>query len=230
MHGPMVAIDPRLGEGPRIPSSTIRPARSEQRVLLLDGAVPEMLDLTAGNIRPWENGPPITVPCESTPFSLAEFSLVQVQLVRDLRAASVDRTLLALVVQDAMIEIVDRTDDMLVIAGPEESVEMPIGLSPAIVVDLRPSITEAGLDLVVSARNAESPNSESMHVAVPNAEATLTIGGPSTAVTGRFGRRRPSAVHIVTRRHDAPAPAAPPLLRRVAGRARREVSSIVDRN
>lgn len=225
-----VGLDPALGEGPRQPGSTIRPARSEQRMLLLDGDTPQMIDLAAGNIRAWESGPPITVPCESTPFTLGDFSLIQVQLVRDLRASSVDLTLLALAIDDTMIEVIDRTDDMLVVTGPGDSMEMPIGSSPAIVIDLTPTRTEGKLDLLVSARNAESPSSQSVRFSVPDALAVLTIGGPSTALTGRHGRRRPSAVHINASRIGAPATTPPPpLLRRVVGRARREVSAIVDR-
>jgi len=219
------SIDPARIEGPRVPVDTVRPVVSEQRVLLLDGAQPEMLDLAAGEVRPWENGPPITVPCESAPFQIADFALLQIQLVRDLRSASTDLTLLSLVVGDQTIEVSDRSDGQLVVAGPDQSAERPIGTSPAIVITIEPLLAEGDFVATVSARNAENAESCSLTVPLPNELATITIGGPSTTATGRFGRRRPSAVHIVARRHETPTHIA----RRVVGRARREASSLLDR-
>ena len=221
-----VYLDPSLAVGPTSPVSTVRPVVSEQRVLLLDGERPEMVDLAAGEIRPWENGPPITIPCESTPFSLADFTQVQVQLFRDLRSASTDQCLFTLVAGDAVITVSESVGGQLMIAGPRNSAERPIGSSPAIVVTMRPTPQEHGLRVEFSARNAETqePCTITETLAV-DAMATLTIGGPSAELTGRSGRKRPSSVHVhAERRMDAAT-----TVKRVAGRARREASSIMQR-
>lgn len=218
-------LDPRLVAGPRTPRSTVRPVVSEQRVLLLDGERPEMLDLVSGETRPWENGPPITVPCNSTPFRLSNYEQVQVQLFRDLRTSPTALVLASLALGDAEIRVTESVEACLAIAGPKHVAEGPIGESPAVVVSINPTTTGEGLRVVVSARNAEGQESYTITEMLADDLATLTVGGPSTRLGGRSGRRRPSAVHVhAKRRVDAAS-----VIKRVATRARREASSILDR-
>lgn len=219
-------LDPSLAAGPTNPVSTVRPATSEQRVLFLDGDHPELLDLVTSEIRPWENGPPITIPCESTPFRLAEYAQLQVQMFRDLRSASTDQCLFALVGGETMITVTESLDGRLMLAGPRRRAECPVGVSPAVVVTMRPTIQEGGISLEVSARNAESQQSCTITETLSgDVLTTLTVGGPSSALTDRSGRRRPSSVHIHSERRTDAAE----LVKRVAGRARQGASSILQR-
>lgn len=225
MSRELEALDPSLADGPLTPTPVSRPLVSEQRVLLLNGPRPEMFDLTAGDVRPWENGPPITVPCESLPFALSRFSYLQIQLVRDLRASSTDLHLLSLSVGDSLVEVLDQRSGELALRGPGGQVTQPRGSSPAIVIGFRPTPRESGLEILVTVRNADSESSCSMTFSLPDAAAVLTIGGPSVATTGQYGRRRPSAVHIQAQNHLEAAGMA----RRVAGRLRREANSVLGR-
>lgn len=218
-------LDPRLVAGPRTAVSTVRPVVSEQRVLLLDGGRPEMFDLVTGEIRPWENGPPITIPCGSVPFQLADYSHLHVQLFRDLRTASTDRALVSLVVGSDEVLVSESVEKSLILAGPQQMADGPIGESPAVVVSFEPTPTDEGLSVVISARNAEGQESCTITEMMPTELATLTIGGPSTMLGGPSGRRRPSAVHIHAQRRVGAAS----FVKRVASRARREASSILDR-
>ena len=217
-------LDPSLVAGPRAPGATCRPVTGEQRVLLLDGDLPEMLDLTAGNIRSWENGPPITIPCESTPFRLGDFQLIQVQLFRDLRSSSTDQCLFTLALGTNSIEVTERSAGVLAVTGPSKSEDVPVGLSPAIVVAIRPLLENDRITVEVVARNAEGNDSCTIiERALPDDLALLTIGGPSAALTGKHGRRRPSAVHVHTQRRSE----ASTVVKRLAARTRREASSIL---
>lgn len=225
MNSRPVQLNPQLVAGPSQPVSTVRPSVSQQRVLLLDDGRPEMLDLVDGEIRPWENGPPITIPVLSTPFRLTDYSHIQVQLFRDLRSTSVDRVLFSVAMGEQSIDVIESQQLELVVDGPSRSATSAIGASPAVVVTIKPVSSETGTRLVVSARNAETDMSCEITELLVGEFATLTIGGPTTALSGRSGRLRPSAVHI----HTQPRTDAASLAKRVATRARREASSILQR-
>ena len=169
---------------------------------------------------------PITIPCESTPFALADFTHLQVQLFRDLRSTSSDQCLFTLVAGATAITVSESLGGQLMIAGPRNTAERPIGSSPAIVVTMRPTPRESELLLEFSARNADTQESCTItETFAVDAMATLIIGGPSAELTGRSGRKRPSSVHVhAERRMDAAS-----TVKRVAGRARREASSIMQR-
>lgn len=223
MIDPPSSISPLLAEGPREPSLSLRPAVSEQRILLLDGAVPEMLDLATGNIRRWENGPPVSVPCVSAPFTLSAYQRLQVQVLRDPRPTSQDLTLLSIGSGGRSIDVVERGGGRLAISAEGETSEGPIGQSSAIVVGIEPD--RETNRVFVTARNAESMEVLELTTTLPADTATLTIGGPTTQLTGRYGRRRLIPVHL-----DVARPAEPvDQLRRVVRGARRVASDLRSR-
>lgn len=215
------AIDPLVTEGPTQPGISLRPAVSEQRVLVLDGGPARMVDLAAGNIRAWENGPPVSIPCVSAPFDLSDYGRLQVQVLRDPRPTSVDVTLLSLEMGQRSVDVIELASGGLSIATPDTSVDGPAGQSPAIVILLEPSDEQC----CITVRNAESPSGFEATVPLPSGAATLTIGGPSAHLGAPIGRRRLVPVLI-----DAvPVATAPDQVRRVAGRVRRAAASLRDR-
>lgn len=218
-------IDPLLAEGPRAPMDTLRPAASLQRVLLLDGGEPLMADLATGDIRRWENGPPLSVPCVSTPFELSLYTRIQVQVLRDPRPSSVDLVLLSMNVGHLAIDVVETTQRRLEIRsapGGLPSATTAIGESPAIVIVIEPAEADGTKKVTISARNAETAEVIQSTVPCPQSVATLTIGGPSTSMTGRYGRRRLTPVHLEVVTRGEPIDQ----FRRVARRARRVITSI----
>lgn len=212
-------IEPLLVEGPRVPMETLRPLVSFQRVLLLNGGPPSMVDLATGDIRRWENGPAVQVPCVSSPFELAAYARIQTQVLRDPRPSPVDLVLLSLAIGDLVVDVVETTARELEIrsGGPSRVMaSSPIGGSSAIVIVIEPAMSQDVSEVKVSARNAETVEAIDTTVSISGSVATLTIGGPSTAVTGRYGRRRliPASVDVALR--------AEPIdqFRRVARKAR----------
>lgn len=191
-------LDPHLEAGPRSPTDVLRPLESEQRILCLDGPEPMMVDLAQGNIRRWENGPPLSIPCVSTPFDLVDYETVLVQVQRDPRPTSVDLVLLSLDVDGQVVDVIERVDATLEIRSAELSAVHPIGASLAVVITIHP--TNEGL--TVRARNAESLNGAELSLSWAMGPSRLTIGGPSVHVSGRYGRRRliPAFVDVQRRR------------------------------
>ncbi len=215
MIDPPSAISPLLAEGPREPALSLRPAVSEQRLLLLDGPEPTMLDLAAGNVRRWENGPPVSVPCVSGTFPLFDYQRILVQVLRDPRPTSQNLTLLSLADSHSSIDVDERIGGRLAVSSSSDESNGGIGQSSAIVVTIEPD-PEAER-VVVTARNAESMEGVELAAVWSSAEATLTIGGPTTLLTGRIGRRRLIPVHIDAVRRAEPVDQ----LRRVVRGARR---------
>lgn len=193
-------LDPQLEAGPRVPTDVLRPLESEQRILCLDGPEPMMIDLAQGNIRRWENGPPLSIPCVSTPFDLDDYQSILVQVQRDPRPTSVDLTLLSLEVDGKLIDVVENADSTLEIRAEGESILHPIGSSLAVVVTLHPSADE----LIIRARNAESLEGAELAVSWGTGVSTLTIGGTSAHVTGHHGRRRLIPAFVDVQRRRAP--------------------------
>ncbi len=181
------SIDPRFEPGPPVPVDVLRPLISEQRILVLDGAAPMMVDLAGGDIRRWENGPPLSVPSVSSPFVLGAYEMILVQVQRDPRPATTDLVLLSVEAGGSCIDVIECSNGQLAIRGQGQSFHGPIGGSMAVVVSLHPT-SEQGL--VVKARNAESSDGFELQAELASPVATLTIGGPSAHVTGSFGRRR----------------------------------------
>ncbi len=218
-------IDPLLVEGPRVPMETLRPLVSFQRILLLNGGPPSMVDLATGDVRRWENGPAVQVPCVSSPFELSAYARIQTQVLRDPRPSPVDLVLCSLSVGDLVVDVVETTARQLEIrAGDPATVvaSSPIGGSSAIVIVIEPVVSQGVSEVKVSARNAETVEAVDTTVSSPGPVATLTIGGPSTAITGRYGRRRliPASVDVAVR--------AEPIdqFRRVARKARSVVENL----
>lgn len=216
------AIDPLVAEGPLLAVENLRPAVNLQRVLVLDQPVPMMADLATGDIRPWENGPAVSVPMVSTPFSLTGIDRIQVQVLRDPRPTSVDNTLLSLHLGETTVDIVETIDGQLVIrSGGQNQEAGPIGSSPAVVIDIEPRVDE--LQIGVGARNAETLHGIHANIAAPNTDtALLTVGGPTTAVTNTHGRRRLIPVHLHVTRQTLPADQ----VRRAVTGARRVASAV----
>jgi len=194
-------LDPSLAAGPRRPQEVLRPLINEQRILLLDGPFPEMIDLATGDIRRWENGPPLALPCVSAPFALGQYRRIMVQVLRDPRPASTDLVLVSLAVADRSVDVVERQGGVLSITQDGVSVDGPIGGSAAIVTEF--GIGEDGT-VDVSVRNAESTDGHNATARFGAGRATLTLGGPSTHLTGVVGRRRPSSLHIEASRRPEP--------------------------
>lgn len=216
------AIDSLAEQGPSIPMETLRPAVSEQRVLILDGAEPMMIDLAQGSVRRWENGPPISVPCLTTPFDIAKYKRVQIQVLRDPRPSSVDATLLALDAGSIAVDVVQGTGDELRIDSMSRSVRTSIGGSPAIVISLEPQVRDTSIDVICRVRNAESMEWHSLEVSLTSPQVSLTIGGASTT-RGVRSRRRLIPVHVDVLLHEEPVDQLQRLgraARRVAGNLR----------
>lgn len=195
------AIDPLVAEGPLAPVESLRPAPSLQRVLILDSPTPQMVDLAAGNVRPYENGPPVSVPMTSTRFDFAALTRLQVQVLRDPRPTSLDTTLLSLQLADAgvVVDVRETPDGTLRIDAPSGSASGPIGASPAVVVVVTRIATEQTHRLSVTARNAETMTHVEHELAVATTtNAMVTIGGPTSDITGQHGRRRTIPVHLET--------------------------------
>ncbi len=223
------AIDPLVAAGPLAPVESLRPAPSLQRLVILDTPTPQMVDLEQGNVRPYENGPPVSIPIASTRFNLATLSRLQVQVLRDPRPSSVDSTLFSLHLAEAgqRVDIRETPQGKLVVDdGQREPVIGPIGASLAIVVVAEISKVDDSHRLVISARNAETMDSLS-HELQPSSlsRALVTIGGPTTEVTGARGRRRTIPVLIDTAR----APEAADQVRRAVRGAKRVAGSIRNR-
>lgn len=218
-------IEPLLVEGPRAPMETLRPLVNLQRVLLLDGDMPFMVDLATGDIRQWENGPPLLVPCVSTPFELAAYVRIQAQVLRDPRPASVDLILLSIQLGTRAIDVVETTRRRLEVrteGAPSALVSSAIGESLAIVIVIEPVHEDGVSEVRISARNAETAEAIETAVSVPMSIATLTIGGPSTAITGVYGRRRLIPANLEVARRVEPIDQ----FRRVARKARRVVGNL----
>lgn len=180
-----------------------------------------MVDLAEGNVRPYENGPPVSVPMTTTGFDLGALKRLQIQVLRDPRPSSVNSTLLSLHLGDAnrVIDVYETPDGQLVIdVGEPDPITTPIGNSPAVVVVLEASSAGDTSQLMVSARNAETMNASGTDLNVRAlTNAMITIGGPTTSVTGQYGRRRTIPVHI----HAALAPEPVDQVRRVVRGAKR---------
>lgn len=196
------AIDPLVAAGPLVPVGPLRPAPSLQRIVVLGGAIPKMIDLSGGNIRPYENGPPVSVPMTSTRFDLASLDRLQVQLLRDPRPSSVDSTLFSLHLADAdrFVDVRETPDGSLVLDDDRTTpTTSPIGESPAVVIVVSSASTETSHHLVVSARNAETMQATQIELDVATlTNTTVTIGGPTAERTGTIGRRRTIPVQIDT--------------------------------
>jgi len=222
------AIDPLVAEGPRAPVDSLRPAVSQQRRLLFDGPTLMMVDLAAGNVRPYENGPPVSVPMSSAPFDLAMYDRLQVQLLRGPRPTSTSMTHLSLRLGRAerAIDVSETPDGELVVAHGDVTERGAIGQSPAIVVVIEHTKSEGGHEVAVSARNAETMDGPRLLVAAVLVDiASLTIGGPAFDVTGNRGIRRTTPVQIEVTAHREPVDQ----VRRVVGAARRAAGSLRDR-
>ena len=219
------SINPLVAEGPRLPVETLRPAPSLQRVLLLDQSQPRMADLASGDIRAWENGPPVSVPMVSAAFALDAFKRLQVQVLRDPRPTSVESVLFSLRCGSTVLDVVETTTSELLIRGSDgTTAHGPIGDSAAIVVVLRPEIEERRV--AVLARNAETLNGIDATVAMVSWEpATLTVGGPTIDKTGGHGRRRLIPVHLDVEPVLLPADQ----VRRAVSGARRVAGAVRDR-
>ena len=202
MIDPPGSIDPLLAQAPRAPSEVLRPLASEQRVLLLDGAEPQMVDLTVGNVRRWENGPPLQVPFVSTPFDLWDYTSIEVQVLRDPRPTSVDLTLLSIEIAGEAFDVVDCLNRTIEIRGRNKTVVAKSAGSNAVVITLKPQPETESLQVV--ARDAALPGGFELEAAVPSSLAVLTVGGPSTSVTGSYGRRRLIPAHVVVQRRPEP--------------------------
>lgn len=196
------AIDPLVAAGPLVPVGPLRPAPSLQRIVILGEAVPKMIDMSGGNIRAYENGPPVSVPMTSTRFDLANLDRLQVQLLRDPRPSSVDSTLFSLHLADAdrIVDIRETPDGSLVLDDDRTTpTTSPIGESPAVVIVVSRTSTETSHHLVVSARNAETMQATQIELDVATlTNTTVTIGGPTAERTGTIGRRRTIPVQIDT--------------------------------
>lgn len=219
------SIDPLVAEGPLLPVETLRPAPSLQRVLLLDHAQPRMADLASGDIRGWENGPPVSVPLVSTAFALDSYARLQVQVLRDPRPTSVDVVLVSMGCGSAVIDIVETTSaELLIRSSKGDAVRAPIGGSPAIVTAFYPDIDNGTLK--ITARNAETLEGIEANVRISWWDsAMLTIGGPLTDETHTHGRRRLIPVHIDFERPRLPAEQ----VRRAVSGARRVAGAVRDR-
>lgn len=220
------AIDPLVAQGPLAPVESLRPAPSLQRVLILDTPTPHMIDLAGGNVRPYENGPPVSIPMTSTRFDLASIERLQVQVLRDPRPTSADTTLFSLHLGDGnrTIDVRETSNGKLVIdVGEPDPMTTPIGESPAVVIVVTRSSTESTQHVTVSARNAETMEESSTTFDIATvSNAMVTIGGPTTEVAGRVGRRRTIPVQIHTAHTVEPVDQ----VRRVLRGAKRAAGSI----
>ncbi len=201
MDGPS-AIDPLVAAGPLVPVGPLRPAPSLQRIVMFDHAVTHMMDMSGGNIRAYENGPPVSVPMTSTRFDLTSLDRLQVQLLRDPRPSSVDSTLFSLHLADAgrVVDVRETPDGSLVLDDDRTTpTTAPIGESPAVVIVVSRTSTETSHHVVVSARNAETMRASNLELDVTSlTNAMVTIGGPTAELTGTVGRRRTIPVQIDT--------------------------------
>lgn len=220
-------IDPLVAEGPLAPVDTLRPAPSLQRIILLDEAGPMMVDLESGDVRRYESGPPVSVPMVSDRFDLSQVRRLQIQLLRDPRPSSVSQTLLSLDVSSAgmVIDVRATPDNVLEVSvsgAIEAAVSGPLGASPAVVVVIETQDSA----LRVSARNADTLTSTVLEVEAGNcSNATLTVGGPSSRITGTIGRRRTIPVQVDLAHHGEPIDQ----LRRGLLAARRLARSVRDK-
>lgn len=223
-------IDPLVGAGPRTPVNTFRPGVDPQRVLILDGPEPLMADLATGDIRRFETGPSIRLPMVSTPFDLRRVKLLLVQTNLDGQALENRGTLFSLALAREVITV-EATSEQLRLTTPTGDVlSGPIGDSPAIVFQL----DREGADFVVSARNADTTERIEFRYPIDEQQpstATLTVGGPSSTITGTHGRSRQAPVLIHFTR-TAPVDRNGPKenvqravngARRVAGKAKRRI-------
>lgn len=222
-------LDPALGEGPRTPTETVRPLVSDERVLLLNGSFPAMVEVGSGRMAPWENGPPVLLPCVSRPFDLFDFERIQVQVLRDPRPTSVDLTLVSLTVgspgEGVSIEIRESVSGRLEVLGGDELVDCPIGSSQAVVVVFEPSEAESGATLTVSARNADTMQHITTTCGVPKVDSRLLVGSAPPTPATLPGRARLSPVLVDVSRRQSP----PDLVKRGAARAKRYASAVAQR-
>lgn len=226
------AIDPLVAEGPLLPMETLRPLASLQRVVLLDRPGPMMADLETGDFRQYENGPPVSVPMVSNVVDFAAIDRLQVQVLRDPRPTSVEVTLLSLHLGDAGVTIDVRESPMqkmslhMTDSAGHKEVTAPIGKSSAIVVVIERNAVEGQQHLTVQARNAESMSWTSVDADVSETGGTtLTVGGPTTAVDGMYGRSRMIPVQLEVTLHGEPIDQ----VRRVVQGARRAVGALRSR-
>jgi len=222
------SIDPLVAEGPRSPVNSLRPGVSQQRTLMLDGPTPMMLDLAEGNIRPYENGRPVSVPMSSTPFDLSIFDRIQVQLMRGPSPTSKATTHFSVQIGqgDRVIEVRETRDGLLEITDDRTSASGAIGTSPALVVLIETRTPGQDPEVVVSARNAETLDGPSLAVTVPSVDdARFTVGGSTYERTGSRGLRRSMLVQIDVVPHREPVDQ----VRRVVGAAKRAAGSLRDR-
>lgn len=223
-------IDPLVAEGPRAPVETLRPGLSLERVLLLDEGRPLMADLATGDIRPYESGPPVSVPMWSDHFDLSTIGRLQVQVTRDPRPASVSQTLLAVDVSSAQsaVDVRLTPSNVLEICGSgkaqDHRLELPAGGSPAFVI----AVDSADETVTVSVRNAETLDFTSVSFdAADTSRTVVTVGGPSQRSGSASGRRR--SVPVLIEIHPARVPVdhfrrALRGARRIGGALRQRVS------
>ena len=214
-------IDPLVAEGPPLPVKNFRPAIKQRRVLIIEDGALLMADLASGRIGPWQNGPELTVPMVSLPFSLAGMALLQVQVLRDTYKTAAESTLASITDGSVVIDVVETVAGKLVIrSATGELASCPIGESLAVVVDISP-VGDA--DLRVSARNAETLTAILTDVAMANRDALeLTVGGPTTNGSMAAGRSRQIPAHL-----DMVASAVPVTgIRRAATGVRSKVGAL----
>lgn len=205
------AIDPLVAEGPLLPMETLRPLVSLQRMVLLDQPGPMMADLATGDVRRYENGPPVSVPMISNVVDFADIDRLQVQVLRDPRPTSVEMVLCSLWLADAevAIEVCESPGRRLVVRTIDgdrvNEVTTVVGASMAIVVVFERTEADGRHRIGVQARNAEAMHWIDSSVELSRTTgATLTVGGPTTARTGLYGRSRMIPVQLEVAPHREP--------------------------
>lgn len=229
MIDPPATIDPLVAEGPRQAVDTLRPGLNLQRVLLLDEPGLLMADLATGDIRPYENGPPVAIPMVSDHFDLGAIRRLQFQVNRDPRPSSTSQTLfgLELVPRRSAVDISITPDNRLEIRGSGRASAIsssgPAGVSPAFVIVVEPGDEQ----LAVSVRNAETLTPiVAQFDSPPGYEGRVVVGGPSELSERPLGRRRSTPVLVEVQRRVDPVDRIRRVaseMRRVAGAARRRI-------
>jgi len=186
-----------------------------------------MVDLSDGNVRPFENGPPVSIPMTSTRFDFSSLDRLQVQVLRDLRPTSIDSTLFSLHLGDAdrVVDVIETPDGKFLLRqGSAPAMATSIGESSAIVVVIERTSADDEHRFTISARNAETMEALSIELSVRTVtNAMVTVGGPTTEVTSERGRRRLSPIHLEVVAHREPIEQVKRVMqgaRRVAGSLR----------
>ena len=196
-------IDPLVVEGPLLPVENLRPLVSLQRMVLLDQAGPLMADLATGDIRRYENGPPVSVPMVSNEIDFGDVERLQVQVLRDPRPTSVETILCSLWIadSDASFEVSEGVGQRLVVrtsvGGKTNEVTAAIGGSMAIVIVFEQHEVDGRYRVTIRARNADGMDWINDDVVVGEVTGTtLTVGGPTTTRNGLYGRTRMIPVQL----------------------------------